>query len=53
MDLHGCKRAFLAKTINVYIGILKDRTHAQMTEVEIVPAANKRAPLRSLSPTIG
>ena len=50
MDLHGRQRAILAESVDVHIGILKrgDRTDGQGTKVEIVPAADKGAPFRSL-----
>ena len=55
MDLHGRKRTVLAEAVNIRIGVLKrgDRTYAQMTEVEIVPAADKRAPFRPFGATGG
>ena len=51
MYIQWGQRAFLAEAINSHVGVLQrgNRTDGQRAKMEIVPAANKRAPLRSLS----
>ena len=52
MDLLRRKRALFAKAVDVHVSILNrgDRSDGHMTESEIVPAAGKRAELRSFGP---
>jgi hypothetical protein len=55
MDRQGCQRAFLAESLHLHVGKLKrgDRTDGQRTKMEIIPGAEKRAPLRPLGATVG
>src|SRR5580658_6705208 len=55
MDIQWGQRAFLAESVDAYFGILQrgDRTDGQRANMEIVPAADKGAPLGSFGAAIG
>jgi hypothetical protein len=46
MNIQGGQRAFLAKAVDAYVGVLQrgDRTDSQLSNTEIVPAADEGAP---------
>ena len=55
MDIQGREGAFLAELVSAHFGVLKrgNRPNVQLTKMEIVPGADKGAPLRSLGAAIG